>query len=145
MDLELEAGIQQTARLQRNRRALAHLLGDLRVWPMDLETARLYGEIHVRLRQQGLDTIYVFSDGLPNIGAGLSPEAARTLKESDRSEILSKYIRQKLKIEWNRGYAGQRKVRINTVGFFYESPDVGAFLWALARENDGSFVGMSKP
>jgi len=99
-------------------------------------------EAAFRLRQQGLDTIYVFSDGLPNIGAGLSPEAARTLKESDRSEILSKYIRQKLKTDWNRG---QAKVRINTVGFFYESPDVGAFLWALARENDGSFVGMSKP
>ena len=25
------------------------------------------------------------------------------------------------------------------------NPDVGAFLWALSRENDGSFVGMSKP
>src|SRR6266851_3918300 len=98
-----------------------------------------------RFRQQGLDTIYVFSDGLPNIGAGLSPEAARTLKESDRSEILSKYIRQKLRTEWNRAYSGRAKVRINAVGFFYESPDVGAFLWALARENEGSFVGMSKP
>ena len=102
-------------------------------------------EAAFRFRQQGLDTIYVFSDGLPNIGAGLSPEAARTLKESDRSEILSKYIRQKLRTEWNRAYSGQPKVRINAVGFFYESPDVGAFLWALARENDGSFVGMSKP
>lgn len=98
-----------------------------------------------RFRQQGLDTIYVFSDGLPNIGAGLSPEAARTLKESDRSEILSKYIRQKLRTEWNRAYVGRPRVRINAVGFFYESPDVGAFLWALARENEGSFVGMSKP
>jgi len=47
--------------------------------------------------------------------------------------------------EWNRAYSGRAKVRINAVGFFYESPDVGAFLWALARENDGSFVGMSKP
>jgi hypothetical protein len=36
-------------------------------------------------------------------------------------------------------------VRINSIGFFYESPEVGAFLWALSRENDGSFVGMSKP
>jgi len=103
-------------------------------------------EAAFRFRQQGLDTIYVFSDGLPNIGAGLAPETARTLKESDRSEILSKYIRQKLKTEWNRAYSGgQSKVRINAVGFFYESPDVGAFLWALARENAGSFVGMSKP
>lgn len=102
-------------------------------------------EAAFRFRQQGLDTIYVFSDGLPNIGAGLNPEVARTMKESDRSEILSKYIRQKLRSEWNRAYVGRPKVRINAVGFFYESPDVGAFLWALARENDGSFVGMSKP
>jgi hypothetical protein len=36
-------------------------------------------------------------------------------------------------------------VRVNAVGFYYESPDVGAFLWALTRENDGGFVGMSKP
>ncbi len=50
---ELEAGIRQTAHVQRNRSALARLLRDLRVWPMDLETTRLYGEIHVRLRQQG--------------------------------------------------------------------------------------------
>jgi hypothetical protein len=45
---------------------------------------------------------------------------------------------------WNPKTATQR-VRINCLGFFYESPEVGAFLWALARENEGSFVGMSKP
>jgi hypothetical protein len=27
----------------------------------------------------------------------------------------------------------------------FKSPDLGSFLWALSRENDGSFVGMSKP
>ena len=47
--------------------------------------------------------------------------------------------------DWNSRNRPQPRVRINTIGFFYESPDVGAFLWALARENDGSFVGMSKP
>jgi predicted nucleic acid-binding Zn-ribbon protein len=102
-------------------------------------------EAAFRYRALGLDTIYVFSDGLPNIGAGLSPEAARTMKEDERSVILSKYIRKMLKSDWNADRAGQPKIRINTVGFFYESPDVGAFLWALARENNGSFVGMSKP
>jgi hypothetical protein len=102
-------------------------------------------EAAFRYRTQGLDTIYVFSDGLPNIGAGLTPEQARTLKEDDRSVILSRYIRKTLKSDWNPDRAGQAKLRINTVGFFYESPDVGAFLWALARENNGSFVGMSKP
>ncbi len=102
-------------------------------------------EAAFRYRPLGVDTIYVFSDGLPNIGAGLSPEAARAMKEDERSVILSKYIRKVLKSEWNADRAGRPKVRINTVGFFYESPDVGAFLWALARENAGSFVGMSKP
>jgi hypothetical protein len=45
----------------------------------------------------------------------------------------------------DRARTGQARVRINTVGPFYEGPDLGAFLWALAREHEGSFVGMSKP
>jgi hypothetical protein len=98
-----------------------------------------------RLRASGLDTIYVFSDGLPNLGPGLTPEQERNPKENERSEILARHIRDLLARNWNRPIVGQARVRINTVGFFFESPDVGAFLWALARENDGSFVGMSKP
>ena len=50
-----------------------------------------------------------------------------------------------LKTNWNREAPGLPRVTINAVGFFYESPDVGAFLWALTRENEGGFVGMSKP
>jgi predicted nucleic acid-binding Zn-ribbon protein len=102
-------------------------------------------EAAFRFRAQGLDTIYLFSDGLPNIGAGLTAEEARTLKETEQSDILGRYVRRKLKTDWNRDVRGRPRVRINAVGFFYESPDVGAFLWALTRENDGSFVGMSKP
>lgn len=94
-------------------------------------------------RAQGLDTLYLLSDGLPNIGEGL-PINAASLKEFERCEILSKHIRKKLKETWNRPQNGSR-VKINTIGFFYESPDVGAFLWAMARENEGSFVGMSRP
>jgi septal ring factor EnvC (AmiA/AmiB activator) len=97
-----------------------------------------------RFRGAGLDTIYVLSDGLPNMGEGLTAAEARRLNDNQQAEVLSKYIRQKLKSDWNRPRSGKR-VRINTIGFFFESPDVGAFLWALARENDGSFVGMSKP
>ncbi len=97
-----------------------------------------------RYRDQGLDTIYILSDGLPNVGAGLDPAVAETLRETERAEILGNYVRKRLKSDWNRPIDG-RRVRINAVGFFYESPDVGAFLWALARENNGSFVGMSKP
>jgi hypothetical protein len=101
-------------------------------------------EAAFRYRVIGLDTIYLLSDGLPNMGEGL-PESARGLSEVQRGEILGKHIRKTLKTDWNRELAGRSRVRINTIGFFYESPDVGAFLWALARENDGSFVGMSKP
>jgi hypothetical protein len=102
-------------------------------------------EAAFQFRTQGLDTIYLLSDGLPNIGEGLSPEQARTLTETQRGEVLSRAVRTTLKTKWNGPQVGRPKVRINTIGFFYESPDVGAFLWALARENDGSFVGMSKP
>jgi hypothetical protein len=97
-------------------------------------------------RPRGMDTIYLLSDGLPNIGPGLTvAEQQRALKESEREDILGKYVRSMVKQRWNRNEVGQSKVRINSIGFFYESPDVGAFLWALSRENDGSFVGMSKP
>jgi myosin heavy subunit len=92
-------------------------------------------------RQKGLDTIYLLSDGLPNMGPLALQDQDRPLSATEREEKLSKYVRSTLKQRWNR----EPKVKINSVGFFYESPDVGAFLWALSRENEGSFVGMSKP
>jgi peptidoglycan hydrolase CwlO-like protein len=98
-----------------------------------------------RLRDKGMDTIYLLSDGLPNLGEGVAADTVNTLREVERTDRLARYLRKTLQTDWNRPRAGQSRVRINTIGFFYESPDVGAFLWALARENDGSFVGMSKP
>ena len=65
------------------------------------------------------------------------------LQAAQRTELLSRELRRALATGWNA--PGRPRVRINAVGFFYESPEVGAFLWALARENDGSFVGMSRP
>jgi hypothetical protein len=97
-----------------------------------------------RFQESGLDTIYVLSDGLPNTGEGLPPGAAK-LSENEKSAVLSKYVRKMLKTDWNRPLPKQPRVRINSIGFFYESPDVGAFLWAMSRENEGSFVGMSAP
>ncbi len=94
-----------------------------------------------RFRAQGLDTMYVFSDGLPTMGEGLPADAAN-LAETKKTEILSKHLRSRLKNVWNAPAAGQPRVRINALGFFFESPDVGAFLWALSREHDGAFVGM---
>ncbi|MFO0810663.1 MAG: VWA domain-containing protein [Gemmataceae bacterium] len=96
-------------------------------------------------RAQGLDTVYLLSDGLPNVGEGLTVDMARTMTESQRTDVLTKAVRNALKTKWNAPQPGKPKVRLNSVGFFYESPDVGAFLWALSRENDGSFVGMSRP
>ena len=97
-----------------------------------------------KYRSLGLDTVYFFSDGLPTSGEGL-PKDTRNLSERQRTEILSTYLRNTVKNDWNRAIPGVPRVRINTIGFFYESPDVGSFLWALAREHDGSFVGMSRP
>lgn len=96
-------------------------------------------------RAQGLDTIYLFSDGLPNVGEGIPANPPASMTETQRTEALSRTVRTALKTRWNAVDPRRPKVRINAVGFFYESPDVGAFLWALARENDGSFVGMSRP
>jgi hypothetical protein len=94
-----------------------------------------------RFRKNKLDTIYLFSDGLPNYGEGV-PANAANLTEAQRNQLLSKFVRDKLQTDWNRAVAGQPQVRINAVGFFFESPDVGAFLWAMAREHKGSFVGL---
>jgi hypothetical protein len=99
-----------------------------------------------RFRDQGLDTVYLLSDGLPSTGEGLpANRPVNQLSDAERTGYLTRHIRQALKTDWNRDTPGRPRVRINAVGFFYESPEVGAFLWALARENDGSFVGMSRP
>ena len=91
-----------------------------------------------------LNAIFLFSDGLPNIGDGL-PADIRDPSEEQLNFHLGKFVREKLVREWNRPIPGKESVRINSIGFFFESPEVGAFLWALSRENDGSFVGMSRP
>ncbi len=50
---ELEAGIQQTARLEENRRRLTQLLRHIWLWPLDGETARVYGAVYNELRRLG--------------------------------------------------------------------------------------------
>jgi tRNA(fMet)-specific endonuclease VapC len=50
---ELEAGIQQTPKPEENRRRLGQLLRHVRLWPLDSETARLYGKVYSELRDQG--------------------------------------------------------------------------------------------
>jgi hypothetical protein len=117
-----------------------------RIRPADGTNMHAGFDLAFGLRPRGLDTIYLFSDGLPNIGPGLTPAQAAMvppLEETRPAEIMGRFIRDKLRSTWNR--PGADRVRIHSIGFYYESPDLGAFLWALARENDGSFVGMSRP
>lgn len=102
-------------------------------------------DITFKLRATGLDTVYLFSDGLPTSGnTGLPITQEQLLTADQKTTALTKHLRDSLKDRWNTAQNGKR-VRMNAIGFFYESPEVGAFLWALARENEGSFVGMSKP
>ena len=85
---------------------------------------------------------------MPTSGPGLT-QAEQTrqppLNEQELGERLGKYIRRTLNGDWNRPLPNKPKVMIHSVGFYFDSPDVGAFLWSLSRENNGSFVGMSKP
>lgn len=50
---EIEAGIQQVRQPEAYRLNLARLLRQVRVWPIDGATARLYGAIHHDLKKRG--------------------------------------------------------------------------------------------
>jgi hypothetical protein len=118
----------------------------LNVKPKDDTNMYVALEKAFTLRPSGLDTIYLFSDGLPTSGPGLTPAQERAnLSEPELGAILGKHVRDKLTRDWNRSAPSRERVKINSVGFYFDSPDVGAFLWSLSRDNDGSFVGMSKP
>jgi len=103
---------------------------------------QMYGafETAFSYRSKGLDAIYLFSDGLPNIGPGLP--ANPPTDELVQGTMLGNHLRDAIKKQWN---TVTPKVRIHAIGFFYESPALGAFLWGMTRENGGNFVGMSKP
>src|SRR5207249_4220081 len=50
---ELETGIHQTRRLDHNRRILAVLLRQVRIWPLEPTIAPLYAELYHELRNRG--------------------------------------------------------------------------------------------
>src|SRR5688500_18001071 len=50
---ELEVGVTQVADAQAYRRRLRFLLKHVRVWPLDLETARRYGDLYRDLKSRG--------------------------------------------------------------------------------------------
>jgi tRNA(fMet)-specific endonuclease VapC len=91
---ELEVGIKQVRQKAKYRRDLNHLLGQLRIWPIDLETARLYADIYTDLRRRGrvLSQVDIML-------AALARQRKLTLLTTDRDfEALSE-----LRIEdWSR-------------------------------------------
>jgi predicted nucleic acid-binding protein len=50
---EIEAGLRQVRRKAKYRLDLTHLLVQLRLWPIDLKTARIFGDIYMELRRVG--------------------------------------------------------------------------------------------
>jgi tRNA(fMet)-specific endonuclease VapC len=50
---EVEAGMRQVRHKLKYRRDLNHLLRQLRLWSVDLRTARIYGDIYIELRRRG--------------------------------------------------------------------------------------------
>ena len=50
---EIEAGIQQVRHKAKYRRDLKHLMLQLRLWPIDLKTTQIYGELYMELRRRG--------------------------------------------------------------------------------------------
>ena len=50
---EIEAGIQQVRRPEEYRANLRKLMKHVRIWPVDLETAKHYGIIHSDLKRRG--------------------------------------------------------------------------------------------
>jgi tRNA(fMet)-specific endonuclease VapC len=50
---EIEAGIQQVSRPDLYRLNLERLLRQIRVWPVDPSTARIYGALHHDLKRRG--------------------------------------------------------------------------------------------
>jgi predicted nucleic acid-binding protein len=50
---EIEAGLRQVRQKVKYRRDLTHLLLQLRLWPIDLKTTRIFGDIYMELRRAG--------------------------------------------------------------------------------------------
>ena len=56
---EIEAGMRQVRHKVKYRRELNQLQVQLRLWPIDLTTARIYGDLYMELRRSGRDLCQV--------------------------------------------------------------------------------------
>jgi predicted nucleic acid-binding protein len=50
---EIEAGMRHVRHKVKYRRDINLLLRQLRLWPIDMMTARIYGDLHAELRRRG--------------------------------------------------------------------------------------------
>jgi tRNA(fMet)-specific endonuclease VapC len=50
---ELEVGIQDSPHVQAYRRQLGHLLKRVRLWPIEIEMSRIYGDLFAQVRRRG--------------------------------------------------------------------------------------------
>jgi predicted nucleic acid-binding protein len=50
---EIEAGMRHIRHKVKYRRDLNHLLRQLRLWPVDLKTTQIYGDLYAEMRQRG--------------------------------------------------------------------------------------------
>ncbi len=50
---EIESGMRQVRHKVKYRRDINHLLLQLRLWPIDLKTTRIYGDLYTELRRRG--------------------------------------------------------------------------------------------
>jgi hypothetical protein len=74
--------------------------------------------------------------------------AARASEDHESNQERSKRVCAEVRTaveRWNAPDDQRKRVRIESIGFFYQTPELGSFLWTLARDNGGHFVGMSKP
>jgi tRNA(fMet)-specific endonuclease VapC len=76
---EIEAGLRQVRHKVKYRRDLNHLLLQLRLWPVDLKTCRIYGDIYFDLRLRGR----VFSQ-VDIMVAALARQLKLTILTTDR-------------------------------------------------------------
>jgi tRNA(fMet)-specific endonuclease VapC len=82
---ELEAGIQNLRTPEAYRRRLSELLKQVRLWPIDLDIARRYGEISFELQNKGR-----VLDHVDTLLAALARHLDLTLLTADRDfEALS--------------------------------------------------------
>ena len=111
-----------------------HILGETEITYLDSLTPAE--------RRKSLETFFQFD--IPCVVIAKAQEAPAELLELARAKGVP-VIRTRLKTDWNRKELGKPHVKINTIGFFYESPDLGAFLWALAREHQAMRGRLSAP